>query len=300
LPPRASWPRSWPRDRSACSRSRCVAAALALLAGEPSRQALQAFVESQLAPTLAGARGGRPRAADLLRHVALGIGLRLALVVVAARLLQRRRTFPHGRAAAFFLGLAAVASLPIALSPRLAGHYFFPSTIFFALGAAALVIPAPTGTATHGGRRRRLPIALAGALAAATVLTLAIHGPVEPRDRELVRSLDAIGPFIRGGETIGACPASATHWGLQSYLQRFHRIAIVPDGTADRQWFILAGDTCPPPPGCAQALATPSFRWLRCAPTAAVAGASRPRLPHHRAAGAAPGISTRAAPGRTS
>jgi hypothetical protein len=102
------------------------------------------------------------------------------------------------------------------------------------------------------------------------VITLIVHGPIEPRDREMLRSLDAIQPFVHAGDTVGACPASATHWGLQSYLQRFHRVSIAPDGTADRAWFVHVQGACEPPPGCVPAVDAPSFRWLRCA------GGSRP------------------------
>ena len=242
-----------------------VASAFALLVFEPSRQALQAFVESQLAPALAGSRGGGQRGANALRHVGSGIGLRLAIVVVAIRLVLRRRTFPYGRAAVFLLAIAVAASAPIGISPLVAGHYFFPSTIFFALGAAALVIPAPARAAVPEGRQRALPIWLSSGLAAATAITLIVHGPIEPRDREMLRSLDAIRPFVHAGDTVGACPASATHWGLQSYLQRFHRLSIAADGTADRPWFVQVHGACVPPPGCAPVVDAPSFRWLRCA-----------------------------------
>ncbi len=242
-----------------------VTAAIALLAFDPSRQALQAFVESHLAPTLDGSRGEGSRAADVLRHVGSGIGLRLAIVVVAVRFALRRRRFPHGRAAVFLLAMAGAASVPIGLSPLVAGHYFFPSTIFFALGAAALVIPAPTGEAVTETRQGALPAWLSAGLAAATVITLSLHGPVEPRDREMLRSLDAIRPFAHAGDTVGACPASATHWGLQSYLQRFHRISVAPEGTADRPWFVHVQGACVAPPGCTPVVDAPSFRWLRCA-----------------------------------
>jgi 4-amino-4-deoxy-L-arabinose transferase-like glycosyltransferase len=239
-----------------------VAATLVLLS-EPSRHAIDAYVRSHLAPSLAGDRGAGSRAADLLRHLGVGIGSRLALLVVVARVALRRRRFPHQDIAPFLFAIALAASVPIAASPLIAGHYFVPSTAFFALGAAALV--GPGAAARPAPRRwRALPGGLAGGLAAAIVLTLSVHGAVEVRDRDLLRSLDAIRPLVRGGETVGACPASATHWGLQAYLQRFHRISVRADGTGGDQWFVLVHGACEPPPGCLSATETAAFSWLRC------------------------------------
>jgi hypothetical protein len=70
---------------------------------------------------------------------------------------------------------------------------------------------------------------------------------------------------VHAGDTVGACPATATHWGLQSYLQRFHRISVAPEGTADRPWFVHVQGACVAPPGCTPVVDAPSFRWLRCA-----------------------------------
>ncbi len=285
----SSWPRRWRRGRSACSQSRCrcccrsrpgrrgrrsppssgrcslvclsrprrASRFRAIAAGAP------AFVESQLAPALAGSRGGGQRGANALRHVGSGIGLRLAIVVVAIRLVLRRRTFPYGQAAVFLFAIAVAASAPIGISPLVAGHYFFPSTIFFALGAAALVIPAPARAAARGS--------------AARVADLAVVRPRgghsnhahRPRAHRAARSRDAAEPrrdsAVRArGDTVGL-PRLRDPLGIAelpaavpSPLNRGgrHRGPAVVRAGARR---------LVPPPGCAPVVDAPSFRWLRCA-----------------------------------
>jgi hypothetical protein len=94
---------------------------------------------------------------------------------------------------------------------------------------------------------------------------LIVHGPVEPRDTDMVRSLDAIREVAPVGATIGACSASAGDWGLRNYLQRFYRISIdVATTAADRDWFVASNEVCLPPPHCSIVVPTERFAFAKC------------------------------------
>lgn len=211
----------------------------------PSRRALQAFASSHLAPALAGERGIGPLGADIARHLTMGIALRMAIVVLLFWAFRRfRATLTTTREAAFFLAIACAASVPILMSPVLAGHYFYPSTPFFALAFGALALPAASAGARQVGRRRLIPYGLSGGLAALVVIVLVTNGPLELRSTELIRSLDAIRDVAPVGQTIGACPSSKDEWGLKGYLQRFYRISLDTDGAAPTDWFLATPGAC--------------------------------------------------------
>lgn len=241
-----------------------LAAAACLASYTPSRDALAAFVQTHLAPTLAGTRGVGPRGADILRHALLGIGLRLAAAVAVVWIARRRIRVERRREALFFLSLGLAGSVPILASPLLAGHYFFPATVFFALGAAAMVVPRDAPPIAAAPWRRWLPYGLTAALAAAASLTLALHGVVEPRDVARLQSLRVLEAVLPRGTTIGACPASGVDWGLQSYVQRIARVSLDADPRARHPWFLQEKAACGPPPGCVVAADAPALAWLRC------------------------------------
>jgi hypothetical protein len=214
---------------------------------------------------------------DFTRHLALGIWLRMAVlagIIWAFAWRRGARPAAHqadgyqiGRVAAFFFALAFAGSLPILVSPVLAGHYFFPSIAFFALGFAALAEPATRAFRPRsGGRAWRAPVWIAAALAAAVVLVLSIHGPVERRDTELVGSLYALEPGLRKGGIVGACPASAEDWGLVNYLQRFYRVSVIADGSPQDGRFLMASGGCAAPPNCVTSIQTARVVLLQCAP----------------------------------
>ena len=250
-----------------------VAAVLAasLAAYGPAQRTLAAFTTSHLVPVLAGDRGVGRLGADLARHVTLGIGLRMA-VLVAGMWIFRRRKNPgvwRGHAAAWYFATAVAASLPILVSPVLVGHYFFPSTPFFALGFAALALPAVSSFRSRPGSRSwRAPVWLAASLVAAAVVLLITRGPLEVRSRALIRDLDVIRSIAPIGQTIGACPASAQDWGLLSFMQRFYRISLRSDGAPASGWFLMASGGCALPSACRvvdAAAPTTEFTLLQCA-----------------------------------
>ena len=115
-----------------------------LLAAPSARFAIGAFMTTHLAPTLGGDRGAGPRGADFLRHLALGIWLRMAVVVGLVWLFRRRARVEAfmGRPAGFFFAAACASSLPILISPVTCRTLLLPSIPFFALAFGALALPA--------------------------------------------------------------------------------------------------------------------------------------------------------------
>jgi hypothetical protein len=247
-----------------------VALAAGLVAADGPRSAIDGFVRSHLTPALAGDRGIGPRGWDFSRHLALGIWMRMAVVAALAWIVWRLRRggpmpivpWPQ---VAFFFATAFAASLPILVSPVLAGHYFVPSMPLFALAFGALTVPAISAYRSRPDSMSwRLPVVLAALLLVGTAGVIATRGSLEVRNRELVRDLNAIRAVAPVGATIGACPSSRDDWGLLNYLQRFYRISVQADGQPESGWFLVASGGCPAPPGCQPAGNTTEFVLLRC------------------------------------
>ena len=243
-----------------------LGAAVALY--EPSRRAVLAFSSSHLVPVLARDRGLGQYLGDVARHLTLGIGMRMAIVVAVIWLFRRRgiKTNWPWREAVFFFAVALAASLPILVSPVLDGHYFFASTPFFALGFGALALPAVSGFQSRPGSLSwRAPVWMASSLTVAAIVVLVAHGPLEVRSQGLIRDLDAIRDIAPVGQIVGACPASAEDWGLLNYFQRFYRISVQGNGEPASGWFLLASGGCATPVSCVPVnVETSGFTLLRC------------------------------------
>ena len=241
--------------------------AIALLAMPSSRSALAAFMTSHLAPTLGGDRGVGPRFADFLRHLALGIWLRMAVLVGLLWLFRRREPVQQltRRPAVFFLAVGFASSLPILISPVLAGHYFFPSIPFFALGFGALALPAVASFRSEPKSRSwRAPVWISAGLLMAMVAVLVTRGSLELRNVGLIRDLDAVASIVPVGQTIGACSGASDDWGLINYFQRFYRVSLQADGNTANGWFLVASEGCAAPSGCDRVADTSEFTLLRC------------------------------------
>ena len=241
-----------------------------VLVSDGPRHAIDAFMGAHLTPALTGDRGIGPRGWDFSRHLAMGIWLRMAVVAGLAWLVfrLRRRVATQQlpvRQAAFFFAVACAASMPILVSPVLAGHYFVPSMPWFALAFAAVTLPAISAYRSRPSSLSwRLPVLIATLLLVSVVAVVATHGSLEVRSRELVRDLSVIRDVAPRGETIGACPSSQFDWELLNYFQRFYLISLQPDGEPHAGWFLLATDGCATPASCQPVEGTTKFTLLRC------------------------------------
>ena len=239
-----------------------------LLLYEPSRRSIGLFLQTHLAPAMRGDRGSGWQMFDLSRHLILGIWARMGILAALIWIATRRHARPVSdwRAIGFFLALGLSASVPILASPVMAGHYFIPSIPFFALAAGGLMTSRFGANAARGSLiwRVRVPTVAAAVLIVATVAVPLLYGSIEPRNRALISGLDGIAAAVPRGHTIGSCTSARTDFGLQTYLQRFFRVSVAPDGTPVNGWFLIAGSSCEPPPECLPAAAGPTIALYRC------------------------------------
>jgi hypothetical protein len=148
----------------------------------------------------------------------------------------------------------------------MAGHYFIPSIPFFALAAGGLIPSRFGADAARGSSiwRVRVPTVAAAVLIVATVAVPLLYGSIEPRNRVLISGLDGIAAAVPRGHTIGSCTSARTNFGLQTYLQRFFRVSVAPDGTPVNGWFLIADSSCEVPPDCHPAATGPTLALYRC------------------------------------
>ena len=246
-----------------------VVCGLFLFLQEAPRFALGEFVRTHLAPALSGSRGDTWSASTAARHFVFGILSRLVLAVGLVWLFRPRGNAarpPLDPATWFFLGTAAVASVPLLASRKLAGHYFLGSLPFYALAAASTALPVIMSRRTRPPRRwaRAAPVAIAGGLIVAAVLILTLHGTLEPRDRRVIGSFDAIAGTLPRATTVGTCETSTPNWGLVAYAQRFFRVSLATTGRPANGWFLLPAGACTPPAGCRVAAAGATLQLFQC------------------------------------
>jgi hypothetical protein len=254
-----------------------IGAAVLALAEGP-RLSMVTYLSRQVLPAVDSSRGDGPSIADVSRHLTVGITGRLAVLVGFLWLIRRRRPGQTAidRSAWYFLATGLAASLPLLLSERLSGHYFLPSVPFFALAAAAVGLPAVLSfrRETPGRMAPRVPLGLAAGLLAAAGTVIAVHGTLEPRNRDLIASFDALQGVVPVGRTVGSCAGSSEDWGLVAYAQRLHRLSLTFEDRAVDGWFLRKDEACGPPPACQLAAGTPPVELYRCEPPTAAEGAT--------------------------
>jgi 4-amino-4-deoxy-L-arabinose transferase-like glycosyltransferase len=245
---------------------------LALAAYAPSRRNLTMYVLTHLAPTLQGRRDVSDPLA-IVHHLAIGIVGRMVLLLVVCWWLGRRRgTTAAAQDAARsslawrFLALGWCAAGPVAISPKVSGHYLLPSVPLFALGFATLArgfLAAPRASSSSPpiGRGR-----LATAVAATVLVVTVALSAAGPRDAAMLRDLDAIGAAMPRDLTIGACrhPRSTRDWGLHTYVQRWYRVSLDARGVPRNGWLLQADDSCPAPASCVAVARGDSLTLFRC------------------------------------
>jgi hypothetical protein len=190
----------------------------------------------------------------IVRHVVIGIAARmsalLALIALAGR--RRRRTGhdeapEHLAVGLCFLGLALCASIPIAFSPKLAGHYFVPSVAMFALGFASLARPSAERMIAAWEPKPiygRALLGLAATVAVASVLVPILFGPMSRRDAVLMRDLATIGAAMPRDLTIGSCrhPRATLDWCIGSYVHRWFRVSLDARSAPVNGWLLQTDD----------------------------------------------------------
>jgi 4-amino-4-deoxy-L-arabinose transferase-like glycosyltransferase len=264
--------------RSATARSGLMilaavgAAASVMVATPAARTALDLYVRDQLLASISGERGGA-RVTALADYLGRGVLLRMGGVAALAWLYARIAT-PRGaelrrpdRWTTFFLLLAAAASLPVAVSQRLSGHYFLPSIPMYALGFAGLSAGA-LQSVIESPRARRLA-AVFGALLFAGTLAVPLAGlSLEARDVAWIQEYREIAPALPRGETVGTCPSTGGEWSLHAYMQRFFEISLDADPKSlsrHRLYLELTDRPCYVPPECGtRAAETKRFVLRRC------------------------------------
>lgn len=248
----------------------CASAAALMLLFDGPRGALTGFAETHLAPALQGERGLPRRSSDIARHLTLGIWARMAALGALLWLVCGRRR-PSGaavpREALVFFAIGLSASVPVLVSPVLAGHYFVPSVPFFALAAAAITLPAlqrplpPEGP----GPLRLVPLGIAATLVLLVGIVLVTHGPMERRDVRLLGGFDAVASSLPRNGVVHSCASAREDWGLHSYLQRFFRISLDASGGSDARWFLVREKACEAPADCRVAAGDTTLHLYRCA-----------------------------------
>jgi len=233
-----------------------VAAAVATLAALPAaRHAFDEYLRTQIAPTFSHRPAVWVQVLAVARHLAGGIIGRLGVMVGIVWMCRRRDATGAvpWRAVLCLLSIALAASAPLAFSPKIAGHYMVPSVPFFALASAAIALPAVRSRRgiVAGTWGRRLPVLLGGILLALTVAVPLVHGTLEPRDLDMIASMDAIGREVPRGAVLGTCASAAQEWGLFAYTQRLLRVSIDPGDRPVAGWFLQpSSPACAPPPTC--------------------------------------------------
>jgi 4-amino-4-deoxy-L-arabinose transferase-like glycosyltransferase len=240
-----------------------VAAVLTL--NKPAHAYMRTYLTAQVMASLAGAREAAASRWRFARLFGLDVIIRMGLLLVVIWALARRvtnrdgRGWPIGSQSLFFLCVGLTASLPIAISPKLMGHYLVPSVPMFALAASCaawpLIVPGFDAADSNTLSRRRLLVGLPGAagfvlIIAALVVPVA-RGPLEERDVGRLGALDLIGPSLKAGDTVSTCPEANSDWPLHAYLQRFFHVSVDAGPTPHRVFLRVTDRPCAVPTGCA-------------------------------------------------
>jgi 4-amino-4-deoxy-L-arabinose transferase-like glycosyltransferase len=249
-----------------------VAAAMTLAVLPAPRHGLAEYLRRQLVPSLRGEREVASPRFPFLSYFVAGIFARIALVAATLAAFRFRSVPALGRIepiTGFFLLTGAMASLPIAMSPKMAGHYFVPAVPFLALAAASYVMPAVDRYEwIKSEGKQHMPLILAAALLMAAIVVPVVHGPIEPRDLDTVASLDAIAGAMPRGAIVGTCRAEQFDWSFATYLQRFFRVSVEAQDAAVDGWFVSPNGACPPPPpDCQPAANGATIVLYRCSDT---------------------------------
>jgi 4-amino-4-deoxy-L-arabinose transferase-like glycosyltransferase len=235
-----------------------------LWAWEPAQRSLTAYIQTQLLPSLRGARDVNPNPFAAVRYLGLGVVAPMVVILALLRVLAGR-VAQLPQPAWFRLAGAVAASVPITISPKIAGHYFVPSVPLFALGLASWTLPSVIAIAQKTGpASRRVLVITAATLLVAAVAVPFVRGPVSLRNPRMVSSLKTISDVIPRDQIIGVCEQAADDWVLHAYLSRFFRVSLQAASAPVNGWMLVADQRCSAPPPCALAAAGVRLALYKC------------------------------------
>jgi 4-amino-4-deoxy-L-arabinose transferase-like glycosyltransferase len=243
--------------------------AAALAAYPPSRHNMTMYVGTHLAPAMLGLRDVSDPLA-IVRHFVIGVIGRMTALLALCWWLGRRddraaSPVSPGAGALCFLALGLCAAGPIAISPKVSGHYLLPAVPMFALGFASIAGGFVTSSMTPPPAR--VPVAPVAAFALALSVTLVfVLGRAGSRDAVMLHDLDAIDRAMPRDLTIGACrhPRSSRDWGLHTYVQRWFRVSLDARDTPLNGWLLRADAACDAPPPCVAVAQGGTLTLFRC------------------------------------
>jgi hypothetical protein len=168
----------------------------------------------------------------------------------------------------FFALLALAASLPLALSARISGHYLVPSIPIYAIAFAAFTLPLLRRRLESLRAGSGLPLTFASLGLALLVAAIAIplSGAVmEPRDRSWIAEYRELAPVLPRGATLGTCEAARGEFGLHAYMLRFFSISLDVGPKRPREYFLRMKErSCDAPASCSTVQSTDRLEVLRC------------------------------------
>ena len=253
-----------------------VATVALVLSSNAARTGLRGYWEEQLSVSISGTRrSGRGRWESLGRHLAGGIFLRMGALAAIGWLVGRSARKPgdaidpDARTWRWFFALLALsASLPVALSARISGHYLVPSMPIYALAFAAFTLPLLRTRLDSLRARRALPAtmaALGAALLAAAVAIPLAGGVLEARDASWIAEYRRLAPALPRDATLGTCEAARGEFGLHAYMLRFFAISLDVGPEQPREYFLRMTDRgCEAPASCVRVQGTERLEVLRC------------------------------------
>lgn len=236
-----------------------------LYAFEASREAVDRYVTAQLASSLSGARGHYGGGVYVFRKI-LGVnGYSLAILAIVGLVswrfgLGRSDSLyrdPRIKRAAFLVFVGMSASLPIALSPRVANFYFNTSLFFYSAGFAILVSPTIMEALSRlrDERAKIFSMAALAVLTASIVIVIANIGRPGTDARTIEQAI-AIERTVCANQpsckpSISACENAWQDWALHTYMQRFYKMSIAKQADVDAD-YVIAEASCGDLPGYRQ------------------------------------------------
>ncbi len=133
----------------------------------------------------------------------------------------------------FFFAVGLAATLPILVSARQNPMYLLPGLPMFGLAAAAMLLPSLqflTKDFTEKNLRRAAWFFAAGLVGVAIHCFFIFGKPM--RETEIQMGLKTLKKIVPVGEKVAACPELKQDFMMHTYLQRFHKIEILPDSAA--------------------------------------------------------------------